>query len=309
MIKVQLSNLFFNHYKIPLEILPSRYSLAFELLSQSWDSPIEFQFYQLKIQEHYKSNMPPQAIFELDHLYKLYDLQKNKKKRASDETLAKVSSHLVPEILAAEAEISPAIVSHFKTFSGYLQAQSFDESIQYLERNNISLNQHDLDGNTPLIHAVNRGAESFCLNLLRKGANPHISDSLGNTPLHWAVLQNQLRIADMLLYFGANPNTMNHNKVSSTSLSIVKSSDSFFQRFFNYGCNLFIIDSSGNTLLHKAITSRSIKNIRLLLLLNQPLHQRNSKGVTPYNLIQDDPAILKLFEYVTLEQSNPFNIK
>lgn len=81
------------------------------------------------------------------------------------------------------------------------------ETLGQLIREGLDLNQLDLDGRTPLMHAVLGGHPDGTMVefLLEHGADPNIHDRLlGWTALHYAVRDQKAALVAILLMGGAN---------------------------------------------------------------------------------------------------------
>lgn len=72
-----------------------------------------------------------------------------------------------------------------------------------------SNNKKDPAGNTALYRAVKNGSLNEVKLLLKKGADPNISNAHHLTPLHQAAYWGEVEMVDLLLKYGANPNADN----------------------------------------------------------------------------------------------------
>lgn len=81
------------------------------------------------------------------------------------------------------------------------------ETLKQLILEGVDLNELDVDGRTPLMHAVlGNGADGFMVEfLLEHGADPNVHDRLlGWTALHYAVRDQKAAIVAILLTMGAH---------------------------------------------------------------------------------------------------------
>jgi ankyrin repeat protein len=80
---------------------------------------------------------------------------------------------------------------------------------EFLEKNPELLDAKDVQGNTPLLLAVNSGQKEVVKFLITKGADRNSSNTYKYTPLHYSILGRNIEIAEMLVQAGADPNTPN----------------------------------------------------------------------------------------------------
>ncbi|XP_032677840.1 poly [ADP-ribose] polymerase tankyrase-2-like isoform X2 [Odontomachus brunneus] len=78
------------------------------------------------------------------------------------------------------------------------------DTVKELLRNNVSPNNHDVEGRTPLHHAACRGYSEIVHLLLAHGADPNKRDRIGNTPLHLAAVTSKISVVTLLLAAGTN---------------------------------------------------------------------------------------------------------
>ena len=93
-----------------------------------------------------------------------------------------------------------------------------------VENTNISLNETDVFGFTPLHDAVHNGRINVAKYLIQKGSDVNFQTHLGNTPMHLAVQKNNLEMCNFL----SNNETINldiKNLLGHTSLDIARKSN------------------------------------------------------------------------------------
>ena len=61
----------------------------------------------------------------------------------------------------------------------------------------------DAAGDTALLAAARAGHAEVVLQILQRGANPAVANSLGDTALHWACYRGDVGVAAKLLEKGA----------------------------------------------------------------------------------------------------------
>ena len=296
----QFQALFAQHPdKYPL-MLERRHRALLDKILACWDTPIEAEVFFARLASDLSnaaaSAFPAELAMEVATVRELYrEWRLTSRPKASQATLRALGADQVPSILSSlrrpTAEVNSAMRSAFEM----AQADAADIA-QWLAQRDLSLNQRDMDGITPLMVCAQRGSERSAIALLKAGANPHIPDSMGNTALHWAVIQNRRRMAEMLMYFGANPNTPNASGASPYALSVIKEDSTLAQRLYEYGADVASQDAQGNTPLHKAIASKASDNVWLLLQAGAPHSARNKAGVAAAELAEKTPEMQRLFE-------------
>ncbi len=97
---------------------------------------------------------------------------------------------------------------HLATQNGLLECASAILARSHLPRG--FLNRQDEGGWTPLVWACENRHEEVIRHLLRRGADPLITDAEGNIALHWAALSGSRTTCQMLLNAGCNVNATNN---------------------------------------------------------------------------------------------------
>ncbi|CAG8523525.1 6469_t:CDS:2 [Ambispora gerdemannii] len=112
------------------------------------------------------------------------------------------------------------------------------------------VNERDAAGYTPLHYGARNGHEEICRLLLEKGANPNATTpELLSTPLCRAAVGNHIKVVTLLLRHGANPK---------------------------------LVDSDGQSPLHKACGNSSIAVAKLLIEQDKGLvDAKDNKGRGP----------------------------
>ncbi len=69
------------------------------------------------------------------------------------------------------------------------------------------------------------------------------------------------------------------------------------QTLLRYGANTNSVDKEGNTPLHFAITLQQQEIMHLLLRYGANPHKKNSKQISPYDMVIDNPALLEILDH------------
>ncbi|MFN0123405.1 MAG: ankyrin repeat domain-containing protein [Blastocatellia bacterium] len=128
----------------------------------------------------------------------------------------------------------------------------------------VNLNAGDVDGTTPLMHAVvNAGADCVKL-LLDKGADPNLGNKAGATALMWAV--NDLKKVQLLLAKGAHVNAVSKDEKSPLLLALnLPDSLAVVKALLAKGANVNQANKNGSTPLIAAGFSGNLELVQLLL--------------------------------------------
>jgi hypothetical protein len=285
--------------KYPM-VLERRHPMLLDKILAHWDTPIEAEVFFSRLASDISnagpSGFPAEAAMEVATARELHrEWRIASRPKASLPTLKNLGADQVPSILTNLRRPTADVSSAMRSAFALAQADSPDIALWLAERE-LSPNQRDMDGLSPLMICAQRGCERSAIALLKAGANPHLPDSMGNTALHWAVIQNRRRLAEMLLYFGANPNTPNASGASPYALSVIKEDSTLAQRLYEYGADVASQDALGNTPLHKAIAAKSHDNVWLLLQAGAPHSARNKAGVAAMEMAEKNPDMQRLFD-------------
>lgn len=87
------------------------------------------------------------------------------------------------------------------------KAANFDRPrvVHYLLQRGASVDSKNFLDKTPLLVAIEAGAEDAAAVLIFNGANISKADAQGKTPLYWSVAQGNVALTNLLLQRGANP--------------------------------------------------------------------------------------------------------
>ncbi len=205
------------------------------------------------------------------------------------------------------------------------------EVISQIITSGATLDERNLQGETPLHLAVGYDYPEAAGLLTEAGANPFInnnrgkspivlafdkgidfssyiinennlqgSDSEGNTPLHLAALWDFPEITTYLITSGAAVNARNNQGITPMHYAVKNNSVEVCRILYDHGAVIDARDNYGNTPLHTAISWGSSQSAKLLLLLDANVELRNLSGNTPLHtaaLHQDTLGIKMLHEY------------
>ena len=94
----------------------------------------------------------------------------------------------------------------------------------------ISIDSHDVDGDTPLHVFLWRGDEGTALRLVASGANVNAVGDMGETPLHVAVRKASDQTIAALLIAGANTSVVSEFGQTPEQLAIATHRSETFRR-------------------------------------------------------------------------------
>jgi ankyrin repeat protein len=145
----------------------------------------------------------------------------NVKAEGSGETaLILAAAHGNPDIittlLRGGANLNAKDNAGYNAILRAIQKKDDDISDLLVNQPGLELNAQGSNGTTVLISYVWREKEDVVEKLLKRGADPKLSDSDGDTALHGAALRGNVNLIKMLLAAGADPNAK--NKVGGTAL-------------------------------------------------------------------------------------------
>ncbi|KAF7870303.1 hypothetical protein EAF04_004049 [Stromatinia cepivora] len=155
------------------------------------------------------------------------------------------------------------------------------------------LEARDDNGDTPLLLTVVPNSDKFCQTsmelLLSAGANPCAVSSNGDTLLHRACKAlPSADLASQLLSFGANPNQA---RISDGAVDNIYQPAEHIKVLVSHGADINTQDIKGDTPLHRACRSHSMKMDEMIttLLSFQPnLNIQNNLGETCLHNINHD---------------------
>lgn len=176
-------------------------------------------------------------------------------------------------------DVSKMIVSASRTVDPIFDLLTRDkiaELIEYLQNNPDSVVVQDLDGMTPLLHAVKYKNFSAVGELLRQGALPNKQDQFGVTPLMHAIsgsknIKSDDDIVDLLISVGhANVNARDTFKRTALHRAVEADKDFVVLQLLDKGANVNAQDITGKTPLMYALSKPDNLKIVDLLMAQTP---------------------------------------
>lgn len=134
-----------------------------------------------------------------------------------------------------------------------------------IENGHADVNVTDDFGLTPLHHAAHTDQPEAATALVRAGASARASDPSGLTALHLSARANSVDVMEILL-----------------------DSD---------GSLVDVVDDSGDTALHYAVTHKSTAAVTMLLSYNANPLIRNAEGCAPFTIAETSPHISNLLHH------------
>lgn len=118
--------------------------------------------------------------------------------------------------------------------------------------NKKNQNKDNFLGEPPLVHAVRRGHSAITEVLLKAGANPNYKP-LGRSLLTYAIWEGKIPCVELLLRYGAKPVGGHRGVPSPLEACIDRAASDVFSLLLQNGANVCAPDSSGGSLLTRAL--------------------------------------------------------
>jgi ankyrin repeat protein len=143
-----------------------------------------------------------------------------------------------------------------------------EEIIRALFDHNILTVNDPIDGEPPLIMAIQTPCQSIVEYLLEKGADVNCQDPQRRTPLYHAVMVDAVQLVGFLLDIGANPEIANKDGVTPLKLSIQRQGQIASRMMLETGWYDGMMPSDGEDLLRFALECGSYYTACVLLIHN-----------------------------------------
>lgn len=164
-----------------------------------------------------------------------------------------------------------------------------------IENYEVSINQQDAAGQTPLLLGCIEGNPLMVEYLIRAGGQVNEPNKFGETPLMLASLNGHEEAVALLLHAHANVHHVNDQGQSALQLAAYGGKVGSLRALLNKGAKLEQVDVQGQTALHFAAKSNSVEASQYLLNLGLSINHADHKGKTP---------IMVAAEYSQLEMVN-----
>jgi len=183
------------------------------------------------------------------------------------------------------------------TAAEYSKAEGLTELQHYFRDEPPS---SDINGNTPLHHAVNQNDPGIVKSILDKDKSGiDIQNKRGQTPLLISINKLNYGISDLLLQAGANPNVFNiENENTPLHIAAMNGVTWLGEILLEYGANVNAINRDGSTPLILAVLGQHREFISLLLAKNavREVKDHNGKTALDYALEWDTSDIIDLLD-------------
>jgi len=168
--------------------------------------------------------------------------------------------------------------------------------VKLLIDNHANVNIADIGGNTPLLMAFIKNNREIIKLLIDNGANVNIADIDGNTPLITAIGKEYFNIVELMIDKNANVNIANANGTTPLLLAVYNNNIEIIKLLIHKGAHVNIATTDGNTPLFVAVNNNNIETIKLLIDKGAHVNIADINGNTPLLLavINNNIEILKL---------------
>ncbi|KAK8933583.1 Potassium channel AKT1 [Platanthera zijinensis] len=170
-----------------------------------------------------------------------------------------------------------------------------DMLLHQLLRRGLDPSESDNKGHTALHLAASKGNENCVLLLLDYGADPNCRDSLGSVPLWEAILGRHEPVIRLLIENGADLSKGDMAQYACTAAE--QNSIELLKDIVNYGCDVTLPRSDGNTALHLAVCEGNLEIVNFLLEQGADIDKQDIHGWSPWGLAeqQGHEEIISLF--------------
>ena len=145
----------------------------------------------------------------------------------------------------------------------------------------VDLEARDRSGETALMLAVRKHADSVVKMLLEAGASVDSRRSDGRSVLHVCGMSGTSDLAQLLCENFANKEALDHTRATPLLAASEAGNTSLVRALIKCGCNIDHRDSEGRTALHIATRKQHLEVVRALLMSGASASTRGSSGESP----------------------------
>ena len=141
----------------------------------------------------------------------------------------------------------------------------------------------------PLNHTVISGQLEAALWLIKRGADPNLTNYIGETSLHQAADNEQYTIAKLLLESGADPNIKQKDGETPMHNAIFRNDIAMLNLLLQHNANPNIPNEyMGRTPLHYAVDNNNLEAAKLLISKGADYEHQDIEGTTPMDLASEE---------------------
>jgi len=146
-----------------------------------------------------------------------------------------------------------------------------------------------------LFDAIVQGDLKRVIELLEKGANAETKNVNGYTPLMHAISLEQKNIVEELLSKQVNTESKNRYGETALILSAIHRKHDYVSILLTHGANINHKDNEGSTALHKAVHNNDLELVEILIKHNALIDIENKDNYTPLyiSLLKNDIQIAR----------------
>lgn len=159
-------------------------------------------------------------------------------------------SDLEPEI--NEIPQTPEIPEH-KSLLRALEQRNIDDAWSMLDYHLVDINESDINGNTPLLLALDRGYYDIAVQLIEMEADIHATNRAGTNALLASLYRQYLDLATYFIENRVNVNQIDESNNSPILIATIHDNDEICDLLLTYGADMtpHIIDDETQIIPHQ----------------------------------------------------------
>ena len=178
-----------------------------------------------------------------------------------------------------------------QTLAALIRDGNHDAVLAAIHSSNIDVNVRESDGSTALLWATYKVDHELVQVLLKKGANPNVSNDFGSYPLTEAVKLGDVDLTRMLLRAHADPNSPNPDGQTALMLASSLGSPKVAQLLIAQGANVNAVENfRGQTALMWAAAENHPDLVELLLAHGADVKRRAKADDWPRQMTSEPRA-------------------